>query len=93
MHAHHQGFDSTLCYAVCESGDVWTWGEVRPDEAAPVGFKRPLVYDTNIKERATLFRTDYRFRKPRLAGNDMIGTSPKGVKPYVAAPCSTWWNT
>lgn len=80
-----QGFDSTLAYAVCENGDVWVWGEVRPDEAAPVGFRRPLVYDANIKERATLFRTDYRFKRPRLAGNDLVGTSPKGQKPYVLA--------
>lgn len=40
-----------MCYAVCENGDVWTWGEVRPDEMAPVGFKRPLIYTTGKEER------------------------------------------
>ena len=50
------GYDSTVTYAVCDDGDIWSWGPVRSDEVAPLGYERRLNFRAR-GERAGTFQT------------------------------------
>ena len=44
-----QGVDSTVCYALCGNGEIWSWGVLRGDERGPVGYTRQLVYRPTVR--------------------------------------------
>ena len=74
-----QGLDSTVAFAVTEVGDVWVWGEVRPDEQSPVGFYRGLKY-TEAADREKGFGTDYDFSKPKIDGSGPLGKDLRPIQ-------------
>ena len=70
-----QGFDSTVCYALCNNGEIWSWGILESNQRGPVGYKRQLHYTAAVRRGL-----------PRVVQNDCWFVTTSFPQPHPPPP-------